>query len=127
MKQWLYSLKPMADKLNLDAMKEICEKLDNPQNKLNFIHIAGTNGKGSTSLMIQTILTQTGYKVGRYNSPHIIDFNERITINDKWISNKDVDRLINLIKEKNVNLSFFEFTTAMALQYFYENNVDYVV
>ena len=127
MKQWLYSLKPMADKLNIDAMKEVCEKLDNPQNNLNFIHIAGTNGKGSTSVMIQTILTQAGYKVGRYNSPHIIDFNERITINDKWISDEDVDRLINLIKEKEVNLSFFEFTTAMALQYFYENNVDYVV
>ena len=117
----------MADKFNLDAMKEICEKLDNPQNKLKFIHIAGTNGKGSTSVMIQAMLTQAGYKIGRYNSPHIIDFNERISINDRWIADQDVNRLIKLIKEKNVNLSFFEFATAMALQYFYENNVDYIV
>ncbi len=125
--EWLYNLRRFGSKLGLERIKEICNALDNPQDKLKFIHIAGTNGKGSTSVMIQSILTEAGFKVGRFNSPHIIDFKERFSINDKWIPEEDLMRLIELIKSKNIELTFFEFITAIALQYFYDQKVDYVV
>lgn len=124
---WLYGLKRFGSKLGLDRIKEAVEFFNNPQDKIEFIHIAGTNGKGSTSVMIQSILTEAGYKVGRYNSPHIIDFRERISIDNKWITQEELLKLIEKVKSSNIELTFFEFTTVMALLYFKENNVDYVV
>ncbi len=125
--EWLYALRRFGSKLDLERIKEIMEALGYPQDKLKFIHIAGTNGKGSVSRMIQAILTEAKYKVGRYNSPHIIDFRERISIDDKWIPEQDLLRIIELIKSKKIELTFFEFVTAIALQYFHEQKVDYVV
>ena len=70
------------------------EKLGNPQDELKFIHIAGTNGKGSTTTMMANVLKNSGYKVGKFISPYIVSFNERIQINDSYITNEEIEQSI---------------------------------
>jgi dihydrofolate synthase/folylpolyglutamate synthase len=122
----LYSLHQFGIKLGLENITELMDKLGNPQNKLKYIHVAGSNGKGSVCVMLESILKQK-YKVGKFTSPHLKRFNERITINGEEIPDKDVDRLIDLVMEKRTNQTFFEVVTAMAFVYFAEQKVDYVV
>ena len=114
---------------DLHNIIKLCEILGNPQNGLQYIHVAGTNGKGSVTHIIASILQQQGYKVGVFVSPHYIDYRERIKINGKYISKKFVTRFVeeNQAKFKSISASFFEITNAMAFAYFKEKKVDYVV
>jgi len=125
--KFLYNLRRKKYNLDLRAIKGLLKKINNPQDKLKVIHIAGTNGKGSTAAMLSSILSQAGYKVGMYTSPHLIDFNERFQINGKKISNKDILKYFNKIYPHYKSETFFEFTTAMAFLYFYEKKVDFLI
>ena len=133
---WLFSKLPyyqrkgeVAYKKDIGNIIYACEKLNNPQNKIKTIHIAGTNGKGSTTNMIASILIESGYKTGTYTSPHLKDFRERICINGKKIEEKKVIDFIkkNKVWFNDINMSFFEMTVAMAFNYFYEEKVDLAV
>lgn len=120
---------------SLDAMQYFMDEYNNFQKEMKFIHVAGTNGKGSCTEMISNILANQGYKVGKFMSPHLIEYNERISINGKFISNKEMSDLIEELEPRikkyndtrNVNITLFELETTMALLYFYRNNVDFVV
>lgn len=125
----LYSLEHWGIKLGLDNIREFCERLGNPQNRFLAVHIAGTNGKGSTSAYLDSILRAAGYRVGRYTSPHLRDFRERIHINGKPVSATQVARFVDrhwgLIVEKKY--SYFEVTTALAFDAFANAKVDIAV
>ena len=125
----LYSMHQFGIKLGLEKTYHLLEQLDNPHKNLKCIHIAGSNGKGSTASFIASILTEAGCKVGLYTSPHFVKFNERIRINEKTIDDayiaKFVDDLNDYIEENQP--TFFEVTTALAFKYFYEQKVDYAV
>jgi len=118
-------------KIGLDRMKALMSALGNPQKKLRFIHIAGTNGKGSTCSMVRSILTEAGFKTGLFISPHLFSFNERISVDGEDISDDDLRRISGKIKDAVTGLNEeptdFELITAMALCYFYEEGCDYVV
>lgn len=118
-----------AYRKDLDNIIQLCDKLGNPQNKLKYIHVAGTNGKGSVTHIIASILQEQGYSVGVYTSPHYKDYRERIKINGKLISKQYVTAFVkkNKAKFEPINASFFEITNAMAFQYFADKKVDYVV
>ncbi len=119
----------------LDAMKYFMEELDHPEKKLQIVHIAGTNGKGSVVEMLSTVIEQAHYKVGEFMSPHIVRFNERIRINHKEILDEELEELTNLMKplvdkynkEHEVPVTLFEIETAMSLLYFVKNKCDIVV
>lgn len=127
----LYSYSMHGIKLGLENIRNICNQLGNPQDDYQIIHIAGTNGKGSTSTTLETILLEKGYKVGKYTSPHIIKFNERIRANGHDISDEEIAFYYNLVKEAieqiNIKPTFFEVTTAMMFKYFADKKLDYVV
>lgn len=125
----LYSLHTFGIKLGLDNTIGFLNYLGNPQNHLKSIHVAGSNGKGSTSSFIASILMEMGYKVGLYTSPHFMKFNERIVINGKQIEDEYVAEFISR-NDKYIDeyqLTFFEVTTAMAFQYFKETKTDFCV
>lgn len=113
----------------LDKITKICELLGNPQNKLKCIHIAGTNGKGSTSHFVSSMLQENGYRVGLYTSPHLTSFTERIRINQHEIPEKDVVHFVTNYKEiiEEFKPSFFEWTVALAFHYFAHQLVDFAV
>lgn len=117
-------------RLGLDNMRNLLELLGNPQDKLNVIHVAGTNGKGSTCSFMTSILKESGYKVGLYTSPFLETFTERIKINGENIPEEDVARIVTLIKEKieqgDIYPTEFEIVTAMAFYYYCEQGVDFV-
>lgn len=133
---WMFQQLPMyqnqgktAYKANLDNTLLFAKYLQHPQNKFKSIHVAGTNGKGSTSHMLASILQEAGYKVGLYTSPHLKDYRERIKINGKEICKKFVVDFIETHKaffEKN-SLSFFEMTVGLAFDYFAKENVDIAI
>ena len=133
---YLFSRLPMYSRIGADAFKKdltntirLCDALGNPQKQLKSIHIAGTNGKGSTSHMLAAILQTAGYRTGLYTSPHLKDFRERIKINGQWCEEAFVvdftQRIQPLIEE--IEPSFFEITVAMAFDYFAKNKVDIAV
>ena len=134
--EWMFQQLPMFQRIGADAFKkdliniiQFSDHLGNPQNNFKTIHVAGTNGKGSTSHMLASILQEAGYKVGLYTSPHLIDFRERIKINGKEIPENDVVAFIDSNKEyleKN-NMSFFEMSVGMAFNYFSNKEVDIAV
>lgn len=133
---FLYSKLPMFTRVGAIALKKdlnntlaLCEALDHPQHQFKSIHVAGTNGKGSTSHMLAAILQKAGYKTGLYTSPHLKDFRERIRINGKMISKSAV---INFVKRQKklihqIEPSFFEVTVAMAFDYFAKEKVDIAI
>ncbi|AFR35193.1 bifunctional folylpolyglutamate synthase/dihydrofolate synthase [Riemerella anatipestifer] len=134
--EWLFTQMPnyqidgqKAYKPGLDNIKKLCDFFGNPQNKLKTIHIGGTNGKGSTSNMLASVLQEQGYKVGLYNSPHLVEFTERIKVDGTNANKSFVFDFINKLKNlpKDIKPSFFEFTTIMAFQYFYEQKVDFAI
>lgn len=127
--KYLYDLQRRGIKLGLESMKKILEMLGNPEKGLKVIHVAGTNGKGSVCAMIDSILEDAGYKVGRYTSPHLCRFTERFAVNNKEISKEEVVRLVNYLKPyfERVKLTFFEAVTVMAILYFKQKKVDFVV
>jgi len=120
---------------NLDAMKYIMEKFDHPEDKVKFIHVAGTNGKGSIVEMLASILNNTEYKVGKFISPHLIKFNDGIWINKKQISDEEVEEILvplsKVIDEYNkthkVPVKWFEAITALSLIYFANNKCDFAI
>ncbi len=118
-----------AYKADLTNITQLCNSLDNPQQKLKFIHIAGTNGKGSVTHALASILQESGLKVGVFCSPHYKDFRERIKINGKFISKDFVVKFIEKNKEviEATESSFFEMTTALAFDYFAQKKVDMVI
>ncbi len=133
---WMFAQLPMyqqkgasAYKIDLSNTLLLVSNLGNPEKKFKSIHVAGTNGKGSTSHMLASILQEAGYKVGLYTSPHLKDFRERIRINGKKISEQYVIDFINDHKaffEYN-QLSFFEMTVGLAFQFFADSQVDIAV
>jgi len=133
---FLYSKLPMFTRVGASAFKKdltntiiLCEALDNPQNKFKSIHVAGTNGKGSTSHMLASVLQAQGFKTGLYTSPHLKDFRERIRINGKMISKAEVKSFVRANKKLiyKVEPSFFEVTVAMAFEHFAKHQVDIAV
>ena len=132
----LYSQLPMFSHTGSAAYKKdlhntiaICESIGNPYTKYKTIHIAGTNGKGSTSHMLAAILQEAGYKTGLYTSPHIKDFRERIRVNGNMISEQFIIDFVARTQDisDKVHPSFFELTVAMAFDYFAEEKVDIAV
>lgn len=118
-----------AYKADLSNTIALCDLLDNPQEHFKSIHIAGTNGKGSTSHMLASVLQSVGYKVGLYTSPHLKDFRERIKINGKNIAEQYVVDFVEKYKTdfEKIEPSFFEMTVGLAFQYFKEQKVDFAV
>ena len=133
---WLFNQLPVYQldgvfkyKVNLEPILNTCDYLNNPQNKFRSIHVAGTNGKGSSSHMLSSILQEAGLKVGLYTSPHLLDFRERIKLNGKLVEKDFVSDFVtkNIEFFKNNNISFFEMTVAMAFDYFAKSNVDIAI
>ena len=118
-----------AYKKDLSNITLICEHLNNPQNNFKSIHVGGTNGKGSCSHMLSSILKEAGYKVGLYTSPHLVDFRERVRINGEMISKDSVSEFMlhNFDFFESNNLSFFEMTVGLAFNYFSFNKVDIAI
>lgn len=132
---YIESLQAYGSVPGLVNIKNLCEELGNPQESLAFVHLAGTNGKGSTLSFISSILKEAGYRTGRYISPTVFDYRERIQINGRMISKKDLCRLMTLMKETCEKLvkegkphpTPFEIETAMGFYYFKEQGCDIVV
>lgn len=134
--EYLYQQLPMFSRIGAAAYKEdlhntiaLCEGIGRPQDRFKSIHIAGTNGKGSTSHMLAAVLQEAGYKTGLYTSPHIKDFGERIRVNGRMI---DEQFVIDFVKRtgqmtEEIKPSFFELTVAMAFDYFAQQEVDIAV
>lgn len=118
-----------AYKANLDNTNKIVELLGKPHQKLKCVHVAGTNGKGSSSHMIASVLQQAGYKTGLYTSPHLIDFRERIKINGKMIPKNYIVDFVEKYKGEfeKIEPSFFEWTVGLAFDYFAKEEVDVAV
>ncbi|MGB5699278.1 bifunctional folylpolyglutamate synthase/dihydrofolate synthase, partial [Muriicola sp.] len=133
---WMFAQLPMYQQKGVTAyngklqgIQSFASHLGEPQKKFRSIHVAGTNGKGSSSHMLASILAEAGYKVGLYTSPHLKDFRERIRINGVMIPEKEVVLFIRENKkyiERN-HMSFFEMTVAMAFEYFSKESVDIAV
>lgn len=134
--EYLYNSTPVFEHVGASAYKEglqntlaLDEHFGHPHLKFRTIHIAGTNGKGSCSHTIASILQEAGYKVGLYTSPHLVDFRERIKVNNVCISEKEVVEFVESERDffEPLHPSFFELTTAMAFQYFEKEHVDIAV
>ncbi|PID29329.1 MAG: hypothetical protein CR982_02970 [Candidatus Cloacimonadota bacterium] len=127
--EFLYSLQFSGIKLGLQNIKNLLEYHNIDYKSLKFIHIAGTNGKGSTANILNSIYSYSGYKVGLFTSPHITSFNERIRVNGEMITDSELSSVTSKLKDgiKRFNTTFFEATTAIAIQYFIERNVDLVI
>ena len=115
---------------NNEKLKKIYELLGEPCKNKKIIHIAGTNGKGSTATLLENIFFAGGYSVAKFTSPHILKFNERILINKKMISDEDVVKyyevVMDILEKNSLQINFFEITTFMALLYFEEKNPDFI-
>ena len=120
-----------ADNLSVKKMKRIMELLGNPQDKLKFVHVTGTNGKGSIIEMLNSILVNANLKVGKFISPHLVKHNERISINYQNIQDEEMqelyEKLEKILEKENIEISFFEFFTVIAFMYFYKQKVDIVL
>lgn len=127
--EYLYSLQKTGIKFGLEKISSLLEFLGNPHKKFKSIHIAGTNGKGSTSSFIASILSEMKFKVGLYTSPHLVRFNERIKVDSKEIEDVYLVESINLLRSEieKIKPTFFEVTTAIAFKYFSDLEVDYAV
>lgn len=133
---WLFNQLPVFQNIGASAYKEdltniiaLTDYLNHPEKNFQTIHVAGTNGKGSTSSMIASVFMEAGYKVGLYTSPHLKDFRERITINGKKISKDYVHQFVATHKPffERTDLSFFEMSVGLAFNYFSEKKVDIAI
>ncbi len=121
-KSFLEECNQYAGELTLQPLKEMLRRLGNPQDQLSFVHIAGTNGKGSVLALVSTVLKEAGYRVGRYISPTIFGYRERIQVNEQYISREDLVRLTERIRETGQQMlaeglwhpTMFEAETALA-------------
>ena len=135
----MYTYKEVIDKIEnakrfgnlpgIEITKILLEELGHPEKNIPFVHVAGTNGKGSTCAFLGSILSGAGYKVGVFTSPHLIDFEERITISGEMISKETVTRLGNQLLELKLDVhpTMFDYCLAMALLYFKEQNCDLMI
>ena len=131
---WLYGLSMHGIKLGLRNIRELLRRIGNPEHSFRTVHVAGTDGKGSTCAMLASVLRESGIRTGLYTSPHILEFNERISVDGGCITDA---RLIDLVKRirpivedmrtEGVQCTFFEVTTAIAFEYFKEERVEYAV
>lgn len=131
---YIHSLEKFGINPGLERIAALCNALGNPQDKLKYIHVAGTNGKGSTSTMLSEIMQTAGYKTGLFTSPYVVDFRERIQINGKMISQKDlavfvseIEPVVSELAVNGVQITEFEFITATAFLYFARNECDVVM
>lgn len=136
---YLFGLQRMGIKLGLENITRVLKAIGNPQEKLKVVHVGGSNGKGSTAAHLESILLQTGMRVGLYTSPHFVSFTERIRLNRQEITEPEVvewtQRILRKVPELAAKghhgpplpITFFEFTTAMALGYFAEKEVDLAI
>ncbi|KJR45328.1 Dihydrofolate synthase [Desulfosporosinus sp. I2] len=133
--QYLANLTTFGINFGLGRIEELLKRLGNPEKVLRIVHVGGTNGKGSTSVMIARILREAGYKVGVFTSPHMHDYRERMVINGQMIPKENVIQVIkrvrpfleNMVAEGFEHPTEFEVSTALALLYFQEESVDYAV
>ncbi len=131
--QFLYSLRTFGTKLGLSNTLKLASLAGDPQKQLRFIHVAGTNGKGSTCAMLESIYREAGQRVGLFTSPHLVAFGERIQVNRQLISKEDIIRLIVRLQDlldqfpPDEHPTFFEVVTVMALLYFREQKCDLVI
>ncbi len=131
---WLYGLQLNGIKLGLDNITELLRRMEDPQKAYPCIHVAGSDGKGSTSAIMASVLRRAGLKVGLYTSPHILEFRERISVDGEPIPQKEVEHLLGGIRhfaedmrESGFSCTFFEATTALAFEYFRRQEVDIAV
>ena len=131
---YLYSRLKFGSVPGLERIAALCELLGNPQDKLKFVHVAGTNGKGSVCTMMSRMLINAGYKTGLYTSPYVMDFRERMQINGEMIPEDELGALMDEIKpkveeldKKGITPTEFEVLTSLAFLYYYRNNCDIVV
>ncbi len=125
-KQLVYS----PEKFNLDRMTRLLDLMGNPQKAYPIVHVTGTKGKGSVASFCSSVLKESGYKVGLYTSPHLIDYNERIQVNQLPIPHADMVTLVDRLKpmiDQVKEITTFEISTALAFQYFKDQHVDYAV
>ena len=127
--EFLLSIDSKIIKYGLDRTIQLLEACGNPHHRLKSIQVAGTNGKGSTSAMIANVLVKNNYKVGLYTSPHLVNINERIRVNNNTISNQEMNQFINQYRVdlERIKPSFFEIMTVMALKYFKIRNVNIAI
>jgi len=124
---YLYRLQKHGIKLGLETMTALMVRLGMPQTRYRTLHIAGTNGKGSTAAMAAAVLQAAGYRVGLYTSPHLVEFRERIRVNGEMIVESQVAQLTEQLQtlcQPDLSPTFFEYTTAMAFQHFADSGVD---
>lgn len=131
---WLNSYHKFGVKLDLSRIKHICKELNHPQKSYKIVHVGGTNGKGSACRYLYSILKESGYKTGIYTSPHLERFSERIIVNNKEISEIELNKIFNKIRpivdemiKKEMTPTYFEIVTAIAFLYFKIKNVDIAV
>src|SRR5438132_13160576 len=130
--QFLYSLRTLGTKFGLANTLKLAALAGDPQKQLRFIHVAGTNGKGSTCAMLESIYQEAGLRVALFTSPHLVAFGERIQVNRQLISETEIVRLITemqpLLKEfpPDTHPTFFEVVTVIALRYFVEQGCELV-
>ena len=130
--EYIHSLEKFGIKPGLERISALCAALGNPQEKIKVIHVAGTNGKGSTSTVISNILLRSGYNVGLYTSPYVTDFRERIMFNGEMIAKDDLAFCVEKVKAaadslEGIEITEFEFLTAVAFVYYEMMNCDFVV
>lgn len=130
--EYLNSLEPLGIRPGLVRIRALLKALGNPENRYPSLHVAGTNGKGSTCAMLEAILTEAGYKVGLYTSPHLIRFNERMRVAKRDISDRGLAKCVDAVrtamqKTGGDKPTFFEFTTAAAFHYFKKQKIDIAV
>ena len=129
--EYIHSITWMGSKPGLERTLELLELMDNPQNKLKFIHIAGTNGKGSTASMTASVLQKAGYRVGLFTSPCLYKFNERIQVGGEHISDEDLAAVTSYVKPLAASMADhpteFELVSCIGFEYFLRKNVDIVV
>ncbi|MDD3232883.1 MAG: bifunctional folylpolyglutamate synthase/dihydrofolate synthase [Candidatus Methanomethylophilus sp.] len=132
--KWLYGLQMHGIKLGLTNIKELLRRMHDPQKNYPIVHVAGSDGKGSSSAIIAAVLRKSGYRVGLYTSPHLLNFNERIAVDGQFIADDEVADFaaalrphIDDMAESGLSCTFFEVITAMALCYFREKHVQYAV
>ena len=128
---YIHSITWLGNKPGLERTFELLERMGNPHEKLKFIHIAGTNGKGSTTAMTASILQKAGYRVGMFTSPCIYEFNERIQVNGQNIPNEDLAEITEFVKPLAAAMedhpSEFELVSCIGFEYFVRQKCDIVV
>ncbi len=129
--EYIHSISWTFCKPGLERISELCKALDNPQDSLKFIHVVGTNGKGSTSSMLDSVLRATGYSVGLYTSPYIVEFNERIRVDGEPIPDSDLAKITSYVRPFADSMedkpTEFELITAIAFEYFKRRGCEIVV